>query len=400
MGRRRWSSTCSACSPSASSSARAGGRSWPAIGSASSRSTWPTSDPRCASPPRLPALLAGGGVDTALDPVALHHYLSFHSVVPAPRTILAGVRKLPPATTLTVEPDGTRHEHRYWRADFSRDPDRADWTAEDWTEAVRESLRTAVRRRMVSDVPVGVLLSGGLDSSLIVALLAESDQHGLATFSVGFGDVGDREGNEFAYSALVAERFGTAPHEHRDRRGAPGRGARRGDRRDERADGLPRLRRVLPAVGGGRRASQGRPVRAGRRRGLRRLLLVRAPRRPGVGSRHLSRHLRRPRPCGDGGGADRPARRGLLARLRRGAVRGRSDPRRRRAAHRHRGDARRRPRQARRQHDDGPRPRGAHAVPRPRARRARRARARRSSSSPKAARACSRRPRAASSPTR
>jgi len=158
----------------------------------------------------LPALLAGGGVDTSLDPVALHHYLSFHSVVPAPRTLLAGVRKLPPATTLTVEPDGSRRERRYWRASYARDPAKADWGREEWTDAVREALRLAVRRRMVSDVPVGVLLSGGLDSSLIVALLAESDQRGLATFSVGFGDVAGREGNEFAYSRLVADRFGTA----------------------------------------------------------------------------------------------------------------------------------------------------------------------------------------------
>jgi asparagine synthase (glutamine-hydrolysing) len=157
----------------------------------------------------LPALLAGGGVDTTVDPVALHHYLSFHSVVPAPRTILAGVRKLPPATTLTVEPDGTRRERRYWRAEFERDPARVDWSPAEWAEAVHGALRTAVERRMVSDVPVGVLLSGGLDSSLIVALLAESGQSGLMTFSVGFGDVGGREGNEFRYSNLVAERFGT-----------------------------------------------------------------------------------------------------------------------------------------------------------------------------------------------
>ncbi len=157
----------------------------------------------------LPALLAGGGVDTALDPIALHHYLSFHSVVPAPRTVLAGVRKLPPATTLTIEADGRRTERRYWRARFERDPAHAGWAAQDWTEAVRDSLRVAVERRMVSDVPVGVLLSGGLDSSLIVALLAQSGQSGLATFSVGFGDVGGRAGNEFSYSQLVADRYGT-----------------------------------------------------------------------------------------------------------------------------------------------------------------------------------------------
>src|SRR4051794_16141077 len=79
----------------------------------------------------LPALLAGGGVDTSIDPVALHHYLSFRSVVPAPRTILAGVRKLPPGTALTVEPDGARREQRYWRASFERDPDRAEWSERD-----------------------------------------------------------------------------------------------------------------------------------------------------------------------------------------------------------------------------------------------------------------------------
>src|SRR4051794_19772037 len=113
----------------------------------------------------LPALLAGGGVDTSIDPVSLHHYLSFHSVVPAPRTVLAGVSKLPPATTLTIEPDGTRRERRYWRPSYERDPEREGWSAGDWAGAVRDALRAAVERRMVSDVPVGVLLSGGLDSS-------------------------------------------------------------------------------------------------------------------------------------------------------------------------------------------------------------------------------------------
>ena len=120
----------------------------------------------------LPALLAGGGVDTSVDPVALHHYLSFHSIVPAPRTILRGVRKLAPATILVMERDGSRRERRYWNPPFERDPERSDWSAEEWQDALLEALRVAVRRRMVADVPVGILLSGGLDSSLIVALLA------------------------------------------------------------------------------------------------------------------------------------------------------------------------------------------------------------------------------------
>ncbi|MDO8121882.1 N-acetylglutaminylglutamine amidotransferase [Isoptericola sp. b490] len=160
----------------------------------------------------LPALLAGGGVDTSIDPVALAHYMSFHAVVPAPRTILRGVRKLPPATVRVYEPDGTHRDRLYWDAAFTRREDRADWSETDWQDALLESLSTAVRRRMVADVPVGVLLSGGLDSSLVVALLAEQGQTGLSTFSIGFESVGGREGDEFRYSDLIAQRFGTDHH--------------------------------------------------------------------------------------------------------------------------------------------------------------------------------------------
>jgi asparagine synthase (glutamine-hydrolysing) len=163
----------------------------------------------------LPALLAAGSVDTGVDPVALHHYLSFHSIVPAPRTILRGVRKLAPATLLVIEPGGCRRERRYWDPPFERDPAREDWTPEEWERAVLDALRVAVRRRMVADVPVGILLSGGLDSSLIVALLAEEGQRGLATFAVGFPDVGDRVGDEFVYSDLIAREFGTDHHQIR-----------------------------------------------------------------------------------------------------------------------------------------------------------------------------------------
>jgi asparagine synthase (glutamine-hydrolysing) len=151
----------------------------------------------------LPALLAAGGVDTRVDPVALHHYLSWHAVVPAPRTILRGVTKLPPATLLVLEPGGRRRELRYWDPPFERAPQA------DWPEAMREALRVAVRRRMVADVPVGILLSGGLDSSLIVALLAQEGQHGLATFSIGFPATGGRAGDEFEFSDLIAAEYGT-----------------------------------------------------------------------------------------------------------------------------------------------------------------------------------------------
>ncbi|MCW2812226.1 MAG: hypothetical protein JWP61_2684 [Friedmanniella sp.] len=160
----------------------------------------------------LPALLAGGGTDTSIDPTALSYYMSFHSVVPAPRTILNGIRKLPPATLRVIEPDGTSTDRLYWEPDFSRDPAQADWTEQDWEAALLDSLRTAVDRRMVADVPVGVLLSGGIDSSLVVALLAEAGQQDLKTFSIGFDSAGGESGDEFEYSTLVAERFGTDHH--------------------------------------------------------------------------------------------------------------------------------------------------------------------------------------------
>lgn len=157
----------------------------------------------------LPALVASGGIDTSIDEAALHHYLSWHSIVPAPRTILNGVQKLPAATVRTIRPDGTWHDREYWKPSYTRKAEHSGWSAADWQDAVRESLKTAVRRRMVADVPVGVLLSGGLDSSLLVALLAEEGQHGLSTFSIGFDGAGGDSGNEFAYSDLVAREFGT-----------------------------------------------------------------------------------------------------------------------------------------------------------------------------------------------
>jgi asparagine synthase (glutamine-hydrolysing) len=160
----------------------------------------------------LPALIREGIASKALDPAALHHYMSFHSVVPAPRTLLEAVRKLPPGHWMRVEPDGRIQEQRFWSLRFGADP--ADpQTDEGWEDAVLESMRVAVRRRLTGDVPVGVLLSGGLDSSLITGLLAREGVPHLNTFSVGFEDVGKEEGNEFRYSDLIARTFGTEHHQ-------------------------------------------------------------------------------------------------------------------------------------------------------------------------------------------
>ena len=157
----------------------------------------------------LPALLAAGGVDTSIDPAALNHYLSFHAVVPAPHTLLAGVRKLAPGTLMRIEPDGRRSERSFWALVYARDAADESRSFEEWTEILLDALRAAVRRRLVADVPVGALLSGGVDSSLIVGLMAEAGVRDLRTYNVGFADVGGEKGNEFEYADIVAREFGT-----------------------------------------------------------------------------------------------------------------------------------------------------------------------------------------------
>lgn len=160
----------------------------------------------------LPALLRAGGVNTDIDRVALHHYLSWHAVVPAPRTILQGVRKLPAATIRRIAPDGSSRDQVYWRPDHSRTSDDLNRPEADWQEMLLAALRKAVRRRMVADVPVGVLLSGGVDSSLITGLLAEEGQTDLATYSIGFEAANGESGDEFTYSDLIARHYGTDHH--------------------------------------------------------------------------------------------------------------------------------------------------------------------------------------------
>ena len=166
---------------------------------------------RFASTPQ--ALLAAGGVDTSLDAAALHHLFTLHAVVPAPRTIYNGIRKLAPGTTLTVNARGDLQHRRYWSLKAQR-PAIAKTVAE-WTEAIHDSLRQAVKKRIeIADVKVGVLLSGGLDSSLLVALLAEQGVPDLMTFSVGFEDQPEERGSEFEYSDPVAAMYGTRHHKY------------------------------------------------------------------------------------------------------------------------------------------------------------------------------------------
>ena len=162
----------------------------------------------------LPALLAGGGVDTTLDAVALHHHFTLHTVVPAPRTVLKGVRKQPPASTMRLDPDGTVTEQVYWTLDATR-PE-TPLTEAQWLAETREQLGQSVKRRLLAaDVPVGVLLSGGLDSSLLVGLLADQVPD-LRTFSIGFEDLGAgaEKADEFEFSDQIAAHFHTRHHKY------------------------------------------------------------------------------------------------------------------------------------------------------------------------------------------
>ncbi len=163
----------------------------------------------------LPALLHVDGLDTSIDPVALNCYMSFHAVVPAPHTIVNGIRKLPPASTLTIEPGGKRQIRTWWQPHFGPRAGEAGRSEEEWQECVLGELRRAVERRLTADVPVGVLLSGGLDSSLIVGLLAECGHNHIETFSIGFDSVDEEAGDEFKYSDIIAREFETRHHQIR-----------------------------------------------------------------------------------------------------------------------------------------------------------------------------------------
>ena len=155
------------------------------------------------------ALLASRVIDTNIDPQALQHQFTLHAVVPAPRTILQGIRKLPPAHYMWIDQQGQIETCCYWHLSGRRTDTRSE---QEWTDEIRSALQLAVDRRLeIADVPVGVLLSGGLDSSLLVALLAQ--KHGrINTYSVGFEDQPEERGSEFEYSDAVAEKFATSHH--------------------------------------------------------------------------------------------------------------------------------------------------------------------------------------------
>jgi asparagine synthase (glutamine-hydrolysing) len=141
------------------------------------------------------------------DYEAIHHYLTLQ-YVPAPLTGFKGIRKLRPAHTLTLDLKTKEiTEERYWKLDYS-----TKWNLSEsgWKEKIIEKLDESVKLRMISDVPLGAFLSGGIDSSAIVALMSRHSTTPVKTFSIGFKE---QKYNELPYAKMVAEKFGTEHHE-------------------------------------------------------------------------------------------------------------------------------------------------------------------------------------------
>ena len=153
----------------------------------------------------LQALLRLESLPRELDLAAIDAYLAL-GYVPAPRTIVRGIHKLPPGHVLVVEAGRERLE-RYWCAEAHPEPGVSD---DEWLERVRDTVAAAVRQRLAADVPLGVLLSGGIDSSIVVALTARESSEPVRTYSVGFPDA---RYDERTYARAVAERYGTVHEE-------------------------------------------------------------------------------------------------------------------------------------------------------------------------------------------
>jgi asparagine synthase (glutamine-hydrolysing) len=165
----------------------------------------------------IKAIVADPRVCRDIEPVAMYHYLSFLTT-PAPLTMFKGIYKLPAAWRVSVARDGRFDARQYWDPSPGKGIPRSEIEGLDrdqreayYVSGVRERLDAAVRKRMMSDVPIGVFLSGGIDSSTNVALMSRYTDQPLNTFSVGFKD--HTELNEFQYAELVAKKFGTRHRE-------------------------------------------------------------------------------------------------------------------------------------------------------------------------------------------
>jgi len=162
----------------------------------------------------IKSLLAVPGFERRLNPEAIHHFLSYKHV-PAPLTAFAGIHILPPAHTLTWQKGSSPTIARYWSLSWAPDPYFDSVGEEEAAERVAATLEGAVRRRFLSDVPVGFYLSGGLDSSLSTALAARIAGHRIQTFTLTYANDSTTAGksNDQLFARQVADRYGTEHHE-------------------------------------------------------------------------------------------------------------------------------------------------------------------------------------------
>lgn len=159
----------------------------------------------------IKALLCDPDQRRSVNEQSLFHYLSFVTT-PAPDTMFEGIKKLPPATCLRIDANGRIQESRYWDVWDHTQP-LVGVSEEEIVERVLTGLRTAVKLRKVSDVPIGVFLSGGVDSSTNTALFSEAERQPVKTFTVGYHGAHANCANEMGYARQVAELFGAQYHE-------------------------------------------------------------------------------------------------------------------------------------------------------------------------------------------
>lgn len=155
----------------------------------------------------LPALLLSPIVSKQLCAKALHFYMHFHSIVPAPNTLFSDIKKLESGHYQWISSDGEITKQQYWQLNYDAGSHTPYIAPEEWQAQLTEQLLASVRRRNIAAVDVGVLLSGGVDSSLLVGLLSEIKSSPIDTFSIGFESVAEEDGDEFKYSDLIAKQF-------------------------------------------------------------------------------------------------------------------------------------------------------------------------------------------------
>ena len=156
----------------------------------------------------IKALLQISNVERKVNDIAIHHYLTYQ-YVPSPDTIFEGIKKLPPAHYLLYHRDGSLKVERYWKLNFNAGSyNHID--VKELEDRIRTELNESVKLRLISDVPLGAFLSGGVDSSLIVGIMAKLSGNPVKTFSIGFEE---KEFDELSYARLVSQHFGTDHHE-------------------------------------------------------------------------------------------------------------------------------------------------------------------------------------------